>query len=433
MKKQLLTLLLAGAVLPLAAAPSNALVASPGRTADVTYAPHLVKGKDYHYLLKETWFSLNGVKDEKFVREAGLLGVKWNIKWSDYSPARVMFLRDIKINGHKAFSLKYVPSEDDTKIYNPNHLLDADMQSAAAVSASIASVKKRFAPVETTLQIRFKRPQPLQSVDLAYGKGRNKAIGKVRFFNGSTELIPVSVTNEKLTLTAKFNSKEICSNLRIVCTSATPKFTLEDFDSAIQERLANYPFTSHLMRPVPFGIMPENVDRAAAEKLLSKYQDTHLGICFAEWDSQGFFQSYNENNRLFKEIVAQFGEKPRTREELLSKMTAVWKWHKNIFFDSIWGLSGAFGTVHYGTEWGGNAAGLELTNHTSTIPHRTLMRYTAGAGRQYNKPWLLYLAYYMGKFSPDSTRVVPPKDAKNWISGPDAGVSPSFIKPINGG
>ena len=124
MKKQLLTLLLAGAVLPLAAAPSNALVASPGRTADVAYTPHLVKGKDYHYLLKDTWFSLNGVKDEKFVKEAGLLGVKWNYKWSDYNPARVMFLRDIKINGHKSFTLKYDPVEDDTKIYNPDHLLD---------------------------------------------------------------------------------------------------------------------------------------------------------------------------------------------------------------------------------------------------------------------------------------------------------------------
>ena len=430
MKKQLFTLLLAGVLLPLAAAPSNALVATPGRTAEVAYTPHVVKGKDYHYLLKETWFSLDGVKDEKFVREAGLLGVKWNVKWCDYTPARVMFLRDIKINGHKAFTLNFAPKEDDTKIYNPGYLIDGDMQSAAAVSASIAGVKKRFVPVETALMIRFKRPQPLQTVILAYGKGRNKAIGNVRFFNGSAELIPASIKHANNTLTAAFRNTEKLSDLRIVCTSATPKFTLEDFDAAIQDRLKNYPFTSHLMRPVPFGIMPENVDRAAAEKLLSKYRDTHLGICFAEWDSQGFFQSYNENNRLFKEIVAQFGEKPRTREEILTKMTSVWKWHKNIFFDKIWGMSGAFGTVHYGTEWGGSAAGLELTNHTSTIPHRTLMRYTAGAGRQYNKPWVLYLAYYMGKFSPDSTRVAPPKDAKNWISGPDAGVSPSFTRRV---
>ena len=430
MKKQLFTLLLCGALYPLAAAPANALVASPGRTADVTYAPHLVKGRDYYYLLKDTWYSLKGVKDEKFVREAGLLSVKWNIKWSDYSPARVMFLRDLKINNHKAFTLKYVPEEDDTKIYNPNHLLDADMQSATAVSASIAGVRNRFAPVETALVIRFKRPQPVQTVSLAYGKNRNKGIGKVRFFNGSAELVPASVKNENGTLTAAFRNTGNCSDIRIVCTSATPKFTLEDFAPEIRSRLENYPFTTHLMRPVPFGIMPGNVDRAAAEKLLSKYQDTHLGICFAEWDSQGFFQSYNENNRLFKETVAQFGEKPRTREELLSKMTAVWKWHKNIFFDSIWGMSGAFGTIHYGTEWGGTAAGLELTNHTSTIPHRTLMRYTAGAGRQYNKPWVLYLAYYMGKFSPDSTRVAPPKDAKNWVSGPDAGVSPSFTRRV---
>ena len=51
MKKLLLTLLLTGAILPLTAAPSNALVANPGRTADVVYEPHMVKGRDYHYLL----------------------------------------------------------------------------------------------------------------------------------------------------------------------------------------------------------------------------------------------------------------------------------------------------------------------------------------------------------------------------------------------
>jgi hypothetical protein len=176
MKKTIIFLFL-GTIVSLSAAPNpNTLVATPGRTADVEYAPHIIKGRDYWYLLKGIWHSLDGVKDEKFVRNAGMLTVKWQFKWQNNHPARVLFLRDLKINNNKAFSLQFVPEEDDTKIYNPDFLLDASMQSAAAVSGSIAQVRQRFAPVTTALDITFKRPTPLFSVALAHGKGRNKKI-----------------------------------------------------------------------------------------------------------------------------------------------------------------------------------------------------------------------------------------------------------------
>ena len=414
----------------LAAAPANVLVATPGRTADVPHAPHIVKGREYWYLLKDIWQTLDGVKDEKFVKNAGTHRVKWNFKWSNNHPSRVLFLRDIKINNHKAFSLRFVPAEEDTKIYNPQYLVDNSMQSAAAVSGSIARVEKRFVPVEAALHIRLKNPAPLNTVVLACGKGRNKGIGTLRFFSGPNELKPVSVKTENGIVNAQFRNTGKISELKINCASAAPQLVIEDFDAGLRERLLKYPFDSHFMRPVPYGLSPANIDRASADKILQKYQDSLIGINFAEWDSQAFFQSLNENNRLFKETVAQFGEKPDTREGFFNYMSRFWNWHKEIFFGKLWGMSGAFGTVHYGMEWGGTTAGLELTNHTSTIPHRTLLRYTAGAGRQYNRPWLLYLAYYLGKFSPDSSRVAPPKDAKTWGSGPDAGISPSFARRV---
>ena len=430
MKKTIIFLFL-GTIVSLSAAPNpNTLVATPGRTAEVEYAPHIIKGRDYWYLLKGIWHSLNGVKDEKFVKDSGMLSVKWQFKWENNNPARVLFLRDLKINNNKAFSLEFQSGEADTKVYNPNHLLDASMQSATAVSGSIAKVQNRFAPVETTLSIRFKRAVPLSSIALAYGKGRNKGIGKVRYFSGEKELIPVSSKDENGVLRTTFRNTGKLSEMKIVCSSAVPQLIFEDFEAEFRDRLLKYPFVSHLMRPVPYGLSADNIHRASANKILQKYKDSHMGINFAEWDSQAFFQSLNEGNRLFKETIAQFGAKPDSREGFFNYMSRFWNWHKSIFFDKIWGMSGAFGTVHYGTEWGGKVAGLELTNHTSTIPHRTLLRYTAGAGRQYNKPWLLYLAYYLGKFSPNSTRVMPPKDSKGWGEGPDAGISPSFSRRI---
>ena len=430
MKKTILFSMFAGICLPLAAAPDNTFVASPARSADVSFPRPVVKGQDYWYLMKEIWHTLDGVREEPFIKNSGTLGVKWKLQWENNHPARVLFLRDLKINNNHSFALQFVPAEDDTKVYNPAFLLDGSMQSAAAVSGSIAKVRQRFAPVSTALNITFKRPTPLSTVALAYGKGKNKGVVQLRFFSGSKELKAASLQNANGVLRATFSNTGKISDLKILCTSAPPKLIAQNFDTQYPERLAKYPFVTHFMRPVPYGLTPQNIDQASARKLLQKYQDTFVGITFAEWDSQAFFQSLNESNRLFKETVAQFGDKPDTREGFCDYMNRFWNWHRHIFFDRIWGMSGAFGTVHYGMEWGGKVAGLELTNHTSTIPHRTLLRYTASAGRQYNKPWLLYLAYYLSKFSPDSTRVAPPKDTTNWGSGPGAGISPSFARRV---
>jgi hypothetical protein len=58
------------------------------------------------------------------------------------------------------------------------------------------------------------------------------------------------------------------------------------------------------------------------------------------------------------------------------------------------------------------------------------MRYTAGAGRQYNKPWLLYLAYFLDKYSPNSTSPMPRENSRVFCGGPDAGISPSFARRV---
>ena len=177
-----------------------------------------------------------------------------------------------------------------------------------------------------------------------------------------------------------------------------------------------------------FGLQPENFDQEKSETILKKYEKSHIGICFAEWDSQAFFQSIRPSGRLYGETVEFFGNPPDRRESMYKYAQNFWNWHKKLFFNRIWGMSGATGMVHYGMEWGGKAAGMELTNHTSTIPHRTLLRYTAGAGRQYGKPWLLYQTFYLDKYAPSSVSPMPEKYSKSFCSGPDAGISASFAR-----
>ncbi|MBQ7209058.1 MAG: LamG domain-containing protein [Lentisphaeria bacterium] len=430
--KSKIAILLALSGIALAAAEPK-LVATPARSAAVERKQFDINGRDYWYLLKDTWYTIDDLKNEPFVRESGALSVKWGVKWENNNPPRTLFLRSLKVTGNGSvqnFDLKITPREDDTKIYNTAHLADGDEKTVCAVSGSVASSKNRYLPVEAEIALAFPEPVAVSKLTLAYGAGRSKEIGRVRFVCAGKELRPASLRKENGLLTAVFRNAPRSRELTLLCGSAVPRIVLQDFPADQQARLLKYPFVSHLMRPVPFGLEPGNFDKAAAAQLLSKYKKTHKGICFAEWDSQAFFQSLNENNRLFVETVTQFGKKPDDRGGFADYMKRFWNWHKAIFFDDIFGMSGAFGTVHYGMEWGGKIAAMELTNHTSTIPHRTLLRYTAGAGRQYGRPWMLYLAYYLGKFSPNSTSVMAPKNAKTWVSGPDAGISPSYSRRI---
>ena len=428
-------LLTAGLMLNLAGTESN-LVSDPGRTAAVERKPIQVMDRDYWYLLRTIWHELDGVKDETFVKEAGTHYVKWGISWKNRRPPRVMYLRNLKVYGAEGsrtravdFTLAVEKVEPDTKIYHPEFLSDNDPSTVCAVSGSIASAAKRYTPVKASLYLRFESRISIRRIILNYGAGTCREIGKVAFFCNGKEIPAQSLRMEKGTLTAIFKNLPPSNRITILCSSANPTAVLKDFPQDMQERLLARPFDSHLMRPVPFGLSCENFDRKPSEKILKKYDRSHIGIEFAEWDSQAFFQALNPKGRLYPETVGFFGNPPSDRNAFVRYMQNFWNWHREIFFNRIWGLSGGTALAHYGMEWGGKVAGLELTNHTSTIPHRTLMRYTAGAGRQYGRPWHLYLAYYLGKLAPDSRRPMPPNDL-NWGVGPNAGISPSFARRV---
>ncbi len=68
-------LLLLSAVVALSCAANRAqagIVADPYRAADVTWPKHELKGRTWRYLLEPSSFSLGGLKDEAFVRDAGV-------------------------------------------------------------------------------------------------------------------------------------------------------------------------------------------------------------------------------------------------------------------------------------------------------------------------------------------------------------------------
>jgi len=411
-------------------------VAEPRRAMASEWKKHPVAGRDFWYLLKDEWLAFPEFKDEPFVQEAGLLGVKWPLRTFNATPLRALLLREIALLDEAGqpvkFTLRLSPLEPSTQIYQQEALADGNAESACGVSGDVAEPATRYASVGVDIDLQLASPGQPRFLLLDYGDSRNPDLGPVALWldGAPADFEEAGKYAQERRLAVALPQKDSVASVRLRVHSAPVKYMLGDFPTELQPYLKTHPFTTHLMRPVPFGLTPANFDQQGAAELLRKYSETHLGICFAEWDTQAFFQSWSPSNRFFRDLTGAFGLPPQTRLESEATMHRFWDWHRSIFFDQMWGMSGAVGFAHYGMEWGGKVSGVELTNHTSFIPHRTLLRITAGAARQYERPFLTYLAYYLGKYAPNSQKPPALPGSRQWDGGPGAGISPSFAERV---
>lgn len=422
--------------------PTGSIAAAAGQSAGWVAFPHRAEtaswprwekcGSDMHFLLRPVMFDFPELASEPFIRDAGVLSAKWQTSSRNGTPPRVLKIREVEwfAAGRRVDAQVTVSADEPgSEIYRSEAAGDGDPATVCSVSASVATPQTRYREVRAGLTLSAKQAEPVDEIRLSYGDAENPDLAGVTFSADGKAVVPVSqeVDRGRLCHVAKFRGLR-AQTLVLTVASAPLTIALADFPKELQPRLHAKPFVSHLMRPVPFGLSPDNYDREACDSLLAEYDGTHLGIAFAEWDSQAFFQSYNRGNRFYADLCSAFGPKPTNRSEYESRLRAFWNWHDAMFFGRAWGMSGGFGCIPYACEYGSKIAGLELTEHTSTIPHRSLLRLTVGAARQYGVPSLLYLAYYLGKYSPDSSRPPAPPDAKGWHSGAGAGISTSFAE-----
>ncbi len=419
------------------ACSDNGLVADPGRAADVEHPAPEFAGRNFWYFLTPVWHELAGVKDEEFVEESGYWYIKFKMRRRNAKPARVLILNELSLRRKGSsetaeFNIK--ADERNAKVIRSDALADGKTTTPCVISADPRLVLTRYKGVGAQITARFKTPAPLREFKLSYGNHNNPDIGEVKFFADGIEIKPVNLKNIDRTLTAEFENFPAAEEITIHVASSPVKIELLDLSPAQAERCLKYPFSPFLMRVATggmFGLSKENIDHAAAEKILRKYNQTNIGFELAEWDSN-YFQMWMEQSRFYKDILAYCGpERPKDRIEAEEKLKLFWDWQRKLLFNHVWGMSGSTSFPQYGLEWGGKVAGMELTHHTSTIPHRTLLRFTAGGARQYGKPWLLYLAYYLGKYSPNS--LAP--EVKKWVRGaweqaPDAGIAPSYARRL---
>ena len=147
---------------------------------------HVRIGKRLWYLLTPRWHELPGVKDEAFVQGSGIWYAKWDMERRNYSPQRVLRLRELKLYGEKdgrsqaiALSVEIKPLETDTLIYNPMHLIDGNVDTFCSLSGSIATPQIRYRPLETEIRLTTMEAISPRKLLLNFGDEKNPDIGRV--------------------------------------------------------------------------------------------------------------------------------------------------------------------------------------------------------------------------------------------------------------
>ncbi len=115
-------------------------------------------------------------------------------------------------------------------------------------------------------------------------------------------------------------------------------------------------------------------------------------------------------------------EYARDRNELLQQMQDEFRYQNLVLFDQAFMMLSHTTWYHYSLEWGSRLFMLESTGGT---PNRQLQfAFARGISRQYQKPWGVYYAYFLGGGYLDYLN--PPKKVDaHYSRGPDCGISAS--------
>jgi len=419
--------MLAMATLP--AGATNTWVAQPRRAESVEWPIPAVAGRDFWTVLSEPWLNLPGVKDEKFVQDSGLLFVKLPLNGRQ-SMSRMLALREIEIfqaaspsNVAPRSTVTYASEARDVMVFHPERINDGNRERSVSISASQEAVKERYRPFRVSLQVELPAAEPLAAITLYHGASGEARLASVDFYaivkgKERLKLEPATLTRTADEIRATFTNAPATGSLLLDCLSAAPATSIGTFSTNLARHCQTHPFFPDQFGDM-LGLGADNFDAASWNKFLHDYRDTYMGFCLGEWDS-GFFHQVVLK---WSEELEQYGiSQYTTRREAEAMLRTYWDNRKQALPGPIWGLSGQLNYPQYGAAWGGNIVAMELAGNSPDFPHRSNLLFTRGGARQYDKPWLMYLAYYVGSATADSKS----KGNAQWPSGLDYGIAPSL-------
>ena len=376
------------------------IVADPYRAAEVSWPSHSVAGRDFWLLLDPRWLDLKGVSDEPFVRESGTGFVPLGITGKNTAALRVMTLREIVFRdaaGRKVEAeIQVVPMEKNTLVEDPQNLTDGSIRRYCVVSGSLTDLLKRYAPVECTLKISAKRP--VKTIQIHHGNRQNNRVA-----SASVRNLTEKDRSDSRPMNLKLEQPEKIFELKL--RSHASSYSAPKLAPAYYLRLKKAPFT--IVPPFRhasgnlLGLGKENFDSASFAAVRKTYGENFLGYWMPEWDSN-LFQTLTRPNRPYYQELLKYLKVPCDKEEMVKNMKIVWDMHKPVFGDDLLGLSGQVHFMHHACDWGSTVSATELTQERPEHAGRVSIMFTRGAARQFDRPMMIYQAYYGGSVSPNS-------------------------------
>ena len=174
----------------------------------------------------------------------------------------------------------------------------------------------------------------------------------------------------------------------------------------------------------PYRDLPP-VAQKGFEQLVARFGDRFVGIVFAEWDSDVW--SVATGMCEAPEWLDYPQETPTmtgTRAEEEKTLRRAWQLFKGLSHDYIVGLNCWRCIDHYGLEWGGRAACIEITG-AGNPSALTQLAFARGAARQYGTYFITYHATFLAS---DYTKYEGglefiPSHEGVYAAGPDSGPS----------
>ncbi|MCX6985716.1 MAG: hypothetical protein NT118_13355, partial [Lentisphaerae bacterium] len=414
-------------------------VASPYRASKVKWEIPKTAGSDFTILLNyAAWRNKKGLQDEPFIKESGIASLRLPFIMTNEKNLRTIVLKEVEVYqeavaensaGKAVFSID--PKEKETVILDMENINDGNVGTSCVITADPQPVKKRYLPAEASIDIKLQNNSPVSKIVIRHGADGSAMLSKVFFFalnnDEAVKLEPSEMKNTGGVLTASFKNAPKVESVRLECVSDRLVYSLGNIPAEENERMKKYPFYVEPPMRISLGSLlglnEENFDKDSFSAFRKKYEKTFLGFRLAEWDSN-FFVYYTYAKR-YKPGTADFSSyvtNATDKVTMAQNLNNMWDYQKSLF-KKVYGLSGQVNYPHYGMEHGGTIAGMELSGESAAWPHRNNLLFTRGAARQYNSPWLLFLAYYASNYTPSSTLS---GETGGTIYGVNYGIPPSL-------
>ncbi len=418
----ILAVLMMGAPVARTAEQLN-LVAQPLRAAAAEWPVPEFAGRDFWIMLAPPLRGYDGVKDEEFIRESGVAVIRIDSYGGllqrhglhrQIAAQALEFRAAGGANAAAGAAVQPLPAESDADVafFHPAALTAGDPEAWFVARGDQFNDDLRNQPMRAALEVRLAQAQPVNRIACRTGIRGAAVIAKLEAWarvGNQWQAAPGSLQFDKDQLTLALAAPISAAEWRVKLTSHLRQLVLRPESLPERDLMDKYPFAFRC-RPWRagagnlLGLQPEQFDAESFSAFLGKYDKTFLGFPLPEWDSN--LRGMRGRGMLDKYLPAY-----TNRADAYEKVMAYFKYQQSLFHDSVYAMSGNITWPQYAAEWGAKTLAMSVSGMHPNLPTRACILFTRSAGRQYGRPWQLYVTSFASYAHPRPSRTGEGKSA----------------------